>query len=295
MNGKSKILNNMKKNKGIFLGIALALIITGSCKKDDTSSGTKAVFSYIADGFKVNFTNFSTNATEYVWDFGDQSTGSTLSNPTHVFTKKGQYLVSLTAKKLELISTFIDTVLILGPNIKIDGDFTDWAYVEYNHLNEAGTGGTIRAVKTFASAGYLNFLLEGNADFALNVVDIYLDSDNNPETGLKTWMYPAGSGADFLFEGSVPGEWGDAFAHVGPGNDWNWESAPISFAEAVKFSSFKTADGRKIVEFSIKRSGLGTLSGSVNFAIIESNEGWTEIGAIPLDQTPESIFVKMPL
>jgi len=40
----------MKKNKWFLLGIALAMLIIVSCKKDDTSSGTKAVFSYIADG-----------------------------------------------------------------------------------------------------------------------------------------------------------------------------------------------------------------------------------------------------
>lgn len=284
----------MKKNKWIFPVIALTLLIAFSCQKDDSSSGTKAVFSYIADGFKVNFTNFSSNATDYLWDFGDNSEGSKLSNPSHVFTKKGQYLVSLTASKLTETSTFIDTVLIIGPNIKIDGDFTDWAYVEYNHENVAGTN-TILAVKTFASAGYLNFYVEGTAEFALNVFDIYLDTDNNPETGLKTWMYPAASGADFLLEGSVPGGWGDAYAHAGPGNDWAWNPASFALADAVKFSSFKTVDGKNIVEFSISRSGLGTLSGSVNFAIVESTEGWTEIGAIPLDQTPESKFAKIQL
>ena len=284
----------MKKVKWIFLGIALAMLITVSCKKDDTSGGTKAVFSYIADGFKVNFTNFSTDATEYTWDFGDQSAASTLSNPTHVFTHKGQFLVTLTAKKQDVTSTFIDTVLIIGPNIKIDGDFTDWAYVDYTYINDVGTGGTLRAVKTFASAGYLNFYVEGTADFAFAVIDLYLDTDNNPETGLKSWMYPAGSGADFLLEGSVPGASGDVYAHVGPGNDWNWNSI-YPFADAVQFSSFKNVDGKQIIEFAVKRSVLGTMSGGVNFAIVESDGGWTEIGAIPVDQTPASKFALMPL
>ncbi len=53
----------MKKNKWFLLGIIFTLLIAISCKKDDTSNSSKAVFSYVADGFKVNFTNFSTNAT----------------------------------------------------------------------------------------------------------------------------------------------------------------------------------------------------------------------------------------
>jgi hypothetical protein len=284
----------MKKNKWFLLGITLAMLISVSCKKEDTSSGLKSVFSYVPDGFKVSFTNFSTGATSYVWDFGDESDSSTLKGPTHVFPAKGQFLVKLTAKNETETSTFIDTVLIIGPNIKIDGDFTDWAYVGYNHVNEEGTGGTIEAIKTYASSGYLNFFIVGTSDFSLTVMDLYLDTDNNPETGLKSWMYPAGSGADFLCEGSVPGEWGDVFQHVGPGNDWNW-NAILSFADVFQFSEIKTQDGKKAIEFSIKRSALGTMSKKVNFGIVESNEGWTEVGWIPVTQTPESKFLTIDL
>lgn len=283
----------MKKNKWILLGVALSMLIIVSCKKDNTSSGTKAVFSYIADGYKVNFTNFSTGATKYLWDFGDQSDSSTLSNPLHVFTKKGKFLVKLTAKNLTETSTFIDTVLVIGPNIKIDGDFTDWTYVGYTYTNAAGTGGTLLAIKTYASAGYLNFYLEGTPDCNLDVMDLYLDTDNNPETGLKSWMFPAGSGADFLCEGSVSGGWGDVFAHVGPGNGWAWNSV-YQWADVLKFSAFKTVDGKKAIEFSIKRSALGTMSKFVNFGIVESNSGWSEVGWLPVTQTPESKFIPLP-
>jgi len=284
----------MKKHNWILISIALSVLSIVSCTKDDTSTGTKAVFSYIADGFKVNFTNFSSNATEYVWEFGDQTETSTLKNPTHVFPAKGQYLVTLTAKAGEITSTFIDTVLIIGPNIKIDGDFTDWAYVGYNHENVEGSGGTILACKTYASSGYLNFYIEGTPDFSLTVMDLYLDTDNNPETGLISWMYPAGSGADFLCEGSVPGEWGDVYQHVGPGNDWNW-NAILGFADVFQFSEFKNVDGRKAIEFSIIRSALGTMSKKVNFGLVESNEGWTEVGWMPVTQTPESTFLTIDL
>ncbi len=289
----------MKTNQNIFLCMVAAMFTIMSCKKENAGSGTKAVFSYIADGFKVNFTNFSSNATEYKWDFGDQSDTSSLSNPTHIFTSKGTFLVSLTAKNRGETSTFIDTVLITGPNIKIDGDFTDWAYVEYNHINEGAAGGTLRAIKTFASAGYLNFYLEGTSDFNLAVIDIYLDTDNNPETGLKSWMYPVASGADFLCEGnfnpaSPAASTGDVFKHVGPGNDWAWD-AFSSFGTMIKFSKIANNNGKRAIEFSIKREGLGTMKKKVNFAIIESNSGWTEVGAIPEDQTPASKFGSIDL
>jgi PKD repeat protein len=285
----------MKKDKWFLLGITLLMLISVSCKKDDTSSGTKAVFSYVADGFKVSFTNFSAGATSYVWDFGDGTDSSTLKGPTHVFPAKGQFLVKLTAKNETETSTFIDTVLITGPNIKIDGDFTDWTYVGYTHENAAGTGGTLMAVKTYASAGYLNFYLECTPDCLFEVMDLYLDTDNNPETGLISWMFPMGSGAEYLCEGSVPGGWGDVLKHTGPaGSGWDWDGV-AQFPEAFLFSDFKTVDGKKIIEFSVKRSFLGNMSKKVNFAILESTSGYTEIGWIPLTQTPASKFLTINL
>ena len=289
----------MKKDKCFFLCFLSLMLFAVSCEKDKNESGTKAVFSYIADGFKVNFTNFSTGATEYVWDFGDQSAPSTLSNPLHIFNSKGKFLVSLTAKNGADSSVFVDTVLIMGPNIKIDGDFTDWAYVDYTYENPPGSPNTILAIKTFASAGHLNFYVEGTPDFNFAVIDLYLDTDNNPETGLKSWMFPAGSGADFLSEGNVnqaepAASAGDVFSHVGPGNDWAW-NATSTFGAMLQFSKMSMKDGKKVIEFSIKKDGLGTLNKIVNFAIVESNSGWTEVGSIPTSKEAGSKFLAIPL
>jgi len=44
----------------------------------------------------VNFTNTSTDATSYLWNFGDGNT-STASNPTHTYTTDGTYTVKLYA------------------------------------------------------------------------------------------------------------------------------------------------------------------------------------------------------
>lgn len=46
---------------------------------------------------KVVFTNASTNALTYSWDFGDGSTVSTVAAPTYTYTMAGTYTVTLTA------------------------------------------------------------------------------------------------------------------------------------------------------------------------------------------------------
>ncbi len=67
----------------------------------DYVSGADAQFSAspltgCALPFTVNFTNASTNATSYVWYFGD-GTSSTTANPSHTYTLPGVYTVKLVA------------------------------------------------------------------------------------------------------------------------------------------------------------------------------------------------------
>jgi subtilisin family serine protease len=46
---------------------------------------------------KLSFTNGSKNANSYHWSFGDSSSGSSVTSPTHTFAKAGKYIVTLTA------------------------------------------------------------------------------------------------------------------------------------------------------------------------------------------------------
>ncbi|TZF85695.1 PKD domain-containing protein (plasmid) [Pedobacter sp. BS3] len=279
--------------------IAIIMILTVSCKKEKDNEGTKAVFSYVTDGYVTNFTNFSTDATTYEWDFGDNSGAtSTKKSPQYVYKTKGKYLVSLTAKKGDIVSTFKDTVNILGPNIKIDGDFTDWEHVEYTYVNEDNQGGTLRAVKTFANGKYLNFLLEGTDQMVLDVIVVHMDTDKNPDTGYKIdWLYPVASGTDYKLEGSFTGNWGGLAKHSGnPADGWNGFSSDIaSFDETILYSPPKTVEGKKLIEFSIDRSFLGTLNGSLNFCIIENSSSYTERGSIPATGLPDGKYAIYPL
>ncbi len=45
---------------------------------------------------KVQFTDKSTGAASWQWDFGDQTETSTEQNPSHEFSKAGSYDVVLT-------------------------------------------------------------------------------------------------------------------------------------------------------------------------------------------------------
>ncbi len=73
----------------------IAVLLIDGCTK-----GPKPVAAFSIDknpvlaGDTVSFTNQSTDALTYSWDFGDDSV-STLENPTHVYQKAGTFTVTL--------------------------------------------------------------------------------------------------------------------------------------------------------------------------------------------------------
>ena len=53
-----------------------------------------ASFNYEINNLAVDFTNMSSGASSWLWDFGDGNTSS-LQNPTHTYSSQGTYLVEL--------------------------------------------------------------------------------------------------------------------------------------------------------------------------------------------------------
>jgi hypothetical protein len=60
-----------------------------------TAMAAMADFTFVPNALVVAFTDQSTNATTWTWDFGDGGT-STLQNPSHTYAADGDYLVCLT-------------------------------------------------------------------------------------------------------------------------------------------------------------------------------------------------------
>ncbi len=107
-NGNTSILinpSNVYSNAGIY---NVKLIAIGANGQTDSvlssnlitvSSNSTPAFHAIntiscVDGNAVSFLNTSTNATNYLWDFGDGNT-DTLANPNHVYLLDGSYTIKL--------------------------------------------------------------------------------------------------------------------------------------------------------------------------------------------------------
>ncbi len=98
----------------------VCLIVTNACSSDTFCTTitncifpANAAFTASGTGFNYNFTNTSSNAVSYFWDFDDNGATSSLAAPSHTFSYTGLHIVCLTAYNLCNDSvTTCDSVLV---------------------------------------------------------------------------------------------------------------------------------------------------------------------------------------
>ena len=267
----------------LLIGISLGCFIS-SCEETtivDTSLIEKEVtpivtYAFAVDGLKASFNNYSGYFEEYNWDFGDGATSDQI-NPSHIFTDKGVYEVTLTGKSEDTEDVFSDFITIDGPTINIDGKFDDWQYVSYDDQSEEGT---LSGVKTYTSASHIFFYLEGTVEMKLDPFQIFFDTDNDPSTGYSAEdMYPGGSGFDYMYQGMYD-YWGDFSIKAGEPTEWNFEFVS-NYETFFDSYSIQTVEDKVIIEFSIEKSNFSGLKSTLNYGIRELNSSWGEAGSLP--------------
>lgn len=86
----------MKTSRLLVPIVILISILTPSCQKQPTACFSCEEIGQAGDTFNYEFTNCSTEASSYKWDFGDGGS-SELTAPLHGYENAGTYTVRLTA------------------------------------------------------------------------------------------------------------------------------------------------------------------------------------------------------
>jgi len=119
-----------------------------------------ANFTFIADGFEVNFINVTPGATNILWNFGDGTT-STMNAPTHIYATQGTYNTSLTATTPCGSITITKSVIVqLAP-----------------------------------TAGFI-----ANVTTACNPASITFTSQSSPSATVWNWTFPGGTPATSILQ-----------------------------------------------------------------------------------------------
>lgn len=275
----------MKKTNAtiIILFFLLSAMGLAGCKKDETINVKDVDFTFAINGFQVKFDNKTTEAKSYQWDFGDGDS-SAENSPVHVYEHKGKYVVTLYAtldngKTIEG-STIIRVSKSSPVNLK-DGSLSDWDTIS-NVISPGAAGGIVEELKYDYNSDYVFLYLKMKSKVSNgDIFDFYLDTDDDPKTGLLTTAFPNG-GFDYLMEGQLLLGSIDLFKHKGGQNEFSFDAQSI--AEFYQLGAVKEKDGVLEFEVGISRSKISGLSGKgMRFGIMVTKNDWSAtLGQVPV-------------
>ncbi len=123
----------LNKLAWVLAGVLVINLAISSCSDDDDAPAANPVagFSYTATELEVTFTNSSTDATGYSWDFGDGNS-STVASPVHTYAEAGTYSVILTASNGSLSDQTTQSIMVeLDPeNVRLNTGYVVVATTE---------------------------------------------------------------------------------------------------------------------------------------------------------------------
>jgi PKD repeat protein len=253
------LMKRMKLIFTILTIVTLGVLTIVSCKKEEEAPKPVPDFTYEINDKTVTFTNTSTDATTYSWDFDDGTT-STEENPVHVYTSYGDYDVRLTATGEGGEETKRQTISVVKvwPTITIDGDFGDWAAVETFYGGYGDASGTLTEAKVTSDAAYskLYFYVKGTLNSDFPVIQIMINADADTVTGWSgIYSGYASDGADYQFEYGFDWEWCATYAYGAEVDQgWPWEDEITADEENGDITETSGVIGGTEIEFVIETS-----------------------------------------
>jgi hypothetical protein len=244
------------------LAIGMVSMLLSCNKKDDDSDPVKlpqAAYDYELNGLEVTFTNSSSDADSYIWNFGDGSATVTDESPVYTYTDYGTYTVTLIASSKAGSDTIAQEIILVKPMPLIDGNFADWADIDPIVSYADGEGGTLTECKLVSDATYLYVYLKGTKDF-LGYMDIYINTDNDTATGQDSWIY-ADLAADRLLEGDIAyNDSLDLFIDNFTNPAWEWILEVKKGSGRVESGKIVANGDVKETEFKIMYSAIPNVS-----------------------------------
>lgn len=239
-------LNEMKKSYRL---VSLAVIFTAflaGCEDDPVPPTSDFTFdpAEITVYDEVTFTNASTGADTYAWDFGDGET-STEMNPVHIYKASGSYTVKLVASNADGDTESSKSLTVNDPNNYCTINGTEYIIDSEMYWDTPHMGGD----------PYIRVLTTASGQDNPDLLKLYPNKGLGELPGTYTWdsENPAGtydSGYTFNYDGTTTYD-STAYGKTGSGDlviteldagvykfeaemawsigNWNWD--PFEFIE----------------------------------------------------------------
>jgi PKD repeat protein len=268
-------MKKMRLIAGIISLIGLTAVIFTACKEEESKPLPDASFSFVAsgDGRTIQFTNESTDATTYLWAFGDGTATSAEESPMHTYPDYGTFDVTLTATGDggEDVFTYPLVVTKASPVKLDDNSFDDWANVALAFQSVDNSGGLIEKIKIDYDGEFIYFWMEVKDNLTDSLpTGIHFDLDNDTLTGFRPWTN-TGIGTEFYTEASVttgveysPGAFmfdKDAAAQT----DWSWIEKTIT--DYILFGYHVQVGDKVQTEWAIRKSKLDAITTNGNVVL----------------------------
>jgi uncharacterized membrane protein len=288
--------NEMKKFKYILSCLLLTGLIIGfqACKNNPERPVKDVVFTDAVKSYTVTFTNTTTDAKSFRWNFGD-STSSTETNPVHTYLHKGKHITTLyaTLNNGSVISgSTIINVSKSSPILLNDNTLADWDTISDVVIPPtAALGGVVQEAKFDYDSQNIYVYMKLNVNASdQNIFDYYIDSDDNSATGLTTGSIPGG-GYDFLLEGMLIYPQGSTpftqYQHIDADGQSAFSFNALSIAGFFTLGTVQTTNGVTEFEMALSRSKINGLTGpACKLAIIVSTSGYAPLGYLPGNGLP---------
>ncbi|PSL26334.1 PKD domain-containing protein [Chitinophaga ginsengisoli] len=267
--------------------------LMSACSDDKVTPDADVFYEVSISGNDVTFTNKTAGAVSYKWDFGDGTT-SEEESPVHTYPGKGKYVPTLYATTKDGKVTEGATVLYIAKTSPVkmdDNSLADWDHVTDHEITSGATEKYFRRAKFDYDASYVYVYLEMNSKAEnADIFDFYMDTDNNPATGLMTGTFPEG-GYDVLLEGAVLADWFDAFYHKGAQNAFTFDASGVT--EFYTLGTKQQDGGVLKFELRLSRAKLKGLAAATGMRIgIEATKGdWSAtLGDMP-DKGQSSVLI----
>ncbi len=234
----------------------------------------------------VNFTNQSSGATSYLWDFGDTQT-STATNPSHTYTQAGTFTVTLTATNScgsdDEVKTDYITVTCTPPVAAFSGSPTSGEVPLTVNFTDLSTGATSWSwdfgdTKTSTAQNPSHtYTSAGTYTVALTATN---SCGNDTETKIDyitvTCTPPVASFSGSPTSGVAPLTVNFTDASTGA-TSWSWDFGDDGTSTAQNPSHIYTDTGTYTVTLTVTNSCGSDVETKADYITVTGGGGWTVI------------------